>query len=242
MTRLAVSRRRRSRAARFSRTIAPRASTMRSASLMLEGQLLRGSEALDRDGGLRRDRAKAQDIGISVRFRSIALHREHAEDAITRQDRDDKPRLRCDQLTGFGPIEKTDGRPFRGPSTDDLRRSRPNDLAREPLTERARAPFVFGPAVHLTDDLDGLARLVVEGEEEDRGIHHARRLVVESAEQLGEVARLGAERADTVSGLESRAEVSRGEGVQLLLTASPHRVLVFARRKSNDPGPRRGLV
>jgi hypothetical protein len=43
---------------------------------------------------------------------------------------------------------------------------------------------VFVSAVHLTDDLDGLARLVVEGEEEDRRVHDARRFVIESAKQL----------------------------------------------------------
>ena len=42
-------------------------------SLVLQGQLLRGAQALDRDGGLRRDRAKAQNIGIPVRLGAVAL-------------------------------------------------------------------------------------------------------------------------------------------------------------------------
>ena len=66
---------------------------------------------------------------------------------------------------------------------------------------------MFFAAVDLTDDLDGLARLVVQGKEEDRRVHHARGLLVESAEQLGQVARLGTERSEATRRLQSRAQL-----------------------------------
>ena len=62
-------------------------------------------------------------------------------------------------------------------------------------------------AVHLADDLHRLARLVVEGEEKDRRIHHALGLFMESAEQLPEVASAGGERAEPAHKLESHAKL-----------------------------------
>ena len=71
-------------------------------------------------------------------------------------------------------------------------------------------------AVHLTHDLHGLTHFVVDREEEDRGVHHARRLVVQRAEQLYEIARIGRERSEPTRELESRAKliVIRGRRLQ----------------------------
>ena len=63
------------------------------------------------------------------------------------------------------------------------------------------------PAVHLTHDLHGLTHFVVDREEEDRGVHHARRLVVQRAEQLYEIARIGRERSEPTRELESRTKL-----------------------------------
>jgi len=41
---------------------------------------------------------------------------------------------------------------------------------------------VLGTAVHLANDLDGLARLVIEGEQEDGRVDDTRCLVIESAD------------------------------------------------------------
>src|SRR5712692_4820282 len=79
-------------------------------------------------------------------------------------------------------------------------------------------------AVHLTDDLDGLTHLVVEGEKKHRRIHHARSLVIESAEQLREVARVGTERFEPTRKLESH--------VTLLLTYSERGQHVPPRRSA----------
>ena len=62
-------------------------------------------------------------------------------------------------------------------------------------------------AVDLTDDMHGLADVVVQSEEEDRGVHHARRLVIQRAEELYKVARIRSDRAEPTRELESRAEV-----------------------------------
>ena len=48
-------------------------------------------------------------------------------------------------------------------------------------------------AVHLAHDLHGLGGLVIDGEEKDRRLHHARGLVVERPEKLGEIAGAGGE-------------------------------------------------
>src|SRR4029077_8304983 len=144
-----------------------------------------------------------------VGFRSIALDGQHTEHSIARKDGDHETGLWRDELTRFGPVEKADGRPLGGPSTDDLWRSRPDDLAGETLAQRERTAFVLVSSVHLADDLDGLARLVVEGEEEDGGVHHPRGLVVESPEQLREVPRVRAQRAEATCRLEARPEVRR---------------------------------
>jgi len=66
---------------------------------------------------------------------------------------------------------------------------------------------MFLASVHLTDDVHGLARVVVSGEEEDRRIHDARGLVVKSAEQLSEVARIGADRSEPTGQLDARTEL-----------------------------------
>ena len=55
---------------------------LKSVTLVLQGQLFRGAEALDGDGGLRRDGAQVEHVPISVGFRPIALHRKHTEDSI----------------------------------------------------------------------------------------------------------------------------------------------------------------
>ena len=49
-------------------------------------------------------------------------------------------------------------------------------------------------AVHLAHDLHRLRRLIVDGEKEHGRVHHPRGLVIERAEELREVARLGGER------------------------------------------------
>jgi len=66
---------------------------------------------------------------------------------------------------------------------------------------------VLDAAVHLADDLHGLTRLVVEREEKNRRIHHARSLVIESAEQLREVASAGSEGAEPARKFESHAKL-----------------------------------
>jgi len=53
---------------------------------------------------------------------------------------------------------------------------------------------VFDVAVDLSNNLDGLSHLVVEGEEEDRPVHGARDLVMESAEEPREIASVRTER------------------------------------------------
>jgi len=76
----------------------------------------------------------------------------------------------------------------------------------KPLPSGNETAGVLGAAVHLTHDLHGLARLVVEGEEKHRGIHHARSLVIESTEQLREVAGVGSKRAQATRQLEPHAK------------------------------------
>jgi hypothetical protein len=61
--------------------------------------------------------------------------------------------------------------------------------------------------VDLTDNMHGLTDVVVESEEEDRGVHHSRRLVVERPEELYKIARVRSDRAESTRELESRARL-----------------------------------
>ena len=55
--------------------------------------------------------------------------------------------------------------------------------------------IVIHPAIDLTDDLDRLTRIVVEGEHEDGRVHDARALLVKGPEELDEVARVSGDRS-----------------------------------------------
>jgi len=122
-------------------------------------------------------------------------------------DGDYEARLRRYELPGLCPVEEPDGGPLGGPSADELREARSDDLAGETLAEGKRTALVLGSAVHLADDLDGLTRFVVEGEEEDRRIHHAGALLIESSEQLREVLGIRAQRREATRRLESGAQL-----------------------------------
>src|SRR3954469_12939305 len=65
-------------------------------------------------------------------------------------------------------------------------------------------------AVDLPYDLHHLARRVVQGEEEDRRFHHALGLLVESPEQVDEIAYIGEPRGDAGRELELSAAPSLG--------------------------------
>ena len=132
--------------------------------LVLERQLVRRAEAFDRRSRLGRDRGEAQDVGFSVRLGAIALHGDHAEYAIGGHDRNDRGGLGTDQLSGLGAVQETDRWTLGGPSLDEARLRRSDDVAREALAERERAAFVLDASVDLADDLHGLAPLVVERE------------------------------------------------------------------------------
>src|SRR3990170_4887499 len=93
------------------------------------------------------------------------------------------------------------------PDRGEARCSHADDLAREPLPERERAAVVLLSAVHLTDDVHGLADFVVQSEEEDRCVHHARRLVVERAEELYKITRIRSDRSKSTRELESSTEL-----------------------------------
>src|SRR5207237_2977952 len=123
------------------------------------------------------------------------LHGDHAEYAIGGHDRNDSRGLGTDQLSGLGPIQEADRRPLLGPSLDEARFPRSDDVAREALAERERAALVLDASVDLADDLPGLARLVVERKQEDGRFHQASGLGVESPEQLTEIARLDGKRS-----------------------------------------------
>ena len=164
-------------------------------ALVLERHLLRRAKVLDRRSGLRRDRAEREQMRRVVRLRAVALGGEDPDHATAGQDRNDRRRLRGDELAGLGPIQEPDGWPFRRPVAHELGRARADDLARESLAERERAALVLHPAIDLTDDLDRLTRIVVEGEHEDGRVHDARALLVQGPEQLDEVARVSGDRS-----------------------------------------------
>ena len=56
---------------------------------------------------------------------------------------------------------------------------------------------MFDAAVDLSNNLNGLSLLVVKGEEEDRPVHHARDLVMESAEEPGEITSVRTKRSQS---------------------------------------------
>ena len=180
---------------------------LQSVSLVLQGHLLRRANAFDDGTRLHGDGAQAEEIRILVGFGPIALRREHTEHPIAGQDRDHDAGLRRDQLSSFGPVDEVDRGSFGRPATHEPGFSRSNDLARETLAQRERTAGELDPAVHLADDLHGGARLVVEREEKDRRIHHARSLFMESAEQLRQVAGAGSERSEPIRKIESRAKL-----------------------------------
>ena len=80
---------------------------------VLQGQLLRRAQTLDRDRGLRGDRAQTEDVCIAVGLGPVTLDGDHAEHAIAGADRNDEARLGRDELTRLGPVEQTDRGPFR---------------------------------------------------------------------------------------------------------------------------------
>ena len=173
--------------------------------------------------GLRGDGAKAEEILVLVGLWPVALRREHADHAVAREDRNNDTGPRRDELPGFCAVQQADLGGLAGPM-DDARRTGADDLAREAFPERERAALVLFAPIDLTNDVHRLAHLVVQSEEEDGRIHHTRRLVVERAEQLYEVARIGRDRAESTRELESRAMLSIIYGRRLQHVPHSHRV------------------
>ena len=205
---------------------------------VLERHLFGRVKTFDVASRLCRDSAQAQKMCLLVGVGAIALRGEHTEHSFAGADRDHDARLRRHQLPGFGAVKKTDRRSLGGPPADETRGPCADHLARETLAERERTAFVGDTAIHLTDDLHGLARFVVDGEEEDRGVHRSRGLLIERAEELHEVVGVGAKRSEPTRELESRAKLFvRGQLTQHV-PPSPTR----PRREEIDPvrGARKG--
>jgi hypothetical protein len=67
---------------------------------------------------------------------------------------------------------------------DQPRLAAANDLAGEAAAHRERAAWQLGAGVDLADDLDGLARLVVQAEHEGVRVEHPRQLTIDDRAHL----------------------------------------------------------
>ncbi len=122
-----------------------------------------------------------QQIVLVVGCFGVALEREHTHRTIADDQRHGNGRL--GQARGFCGVLHLDPRPFDGPVADQPRLPGPNHVADEAAAEWERADRQLGAVLHLVDDLDHLAGLVEQGDDEARRVQDVGQLLAQRTTQ-----------------------------------------------------------